>query len=81
MVLISTLSSNPSKPRERHKKAQAIRTRIVYALRVLTVVMKREDVAGCEEETQPAEGRSIREDTGNNIEDNSTEVDEELSAH
>ena len=43
--------------------------------------MKGEDVAGCEEETQPAEGRSIREDAGNNIENNSAEVDEELSAH
>jgi hypothetical protein len=43
--------------------------------------VKGEDVAGCEEETQPAEGRSIREDAGNNIENNSAEVDEELSAH
>ena len=43
--------------------------------------MNKEDVAGCEEETQPAEGRSISEGTGNNVEDNSAEVDEELNAH
>jgi len=45
------------------------------------VLIEREDVAGCEEEIQPAEGRSISEETGNNIEDNSTEMDQELSAY
>jgi len=45
------------------------------------VLIEREDVAGCEEEIQPAEGRSIREETGNNIEDNSAEMDQELSAY